>query len=195
MVFPIVVYGHPVLRKPAKDIDENYEGLEKYIENMWATMYDSDGVGLASPQVGKDIRLFVIDATVLEDDEPELADFKKVFINAQILERRGDKVSYEEGCLSVPAMREEVVRESEIHIQYYDENWEFHDEWYEGIAARIIQHEYDHIEGILYTDRVSPIRKRMIRGKLQAISKGKYEVSYKTKLPNNKVVFAALSKS
>ncbi len=191
MVFPIVVYGHPVLRKRAKDIDKDYKGLEEYIENMWETMYDSDGVGLASPQVGRDIRLFVIDATPLEDDDESLKDFKKVFINAHILERTGEKIGYEEGCLSIPNIREEVERESEIRIRYYDADWGLHDEVFRGIAATIIQHEYDHTEGILFTDRVAPLRKRFLKGKLQAISKGKYEVGYKTKLPNNKVLFAS----
>ena len=178
-----------MLRKVARDIDENFENLEGFIEDMFETMNDSDGIGLASPQVGKDIRLFVVDASPLEEDEPELKDFRKVFINPQIVERTGEKSNFNEGCLSIPNIREEVVREPEIRIQYYDENFEYYDEVYKGVASRIIQHEYDHLDGILFTDKVSPIKKRLLRGKLQAISKGKFEVSYKTKLPNNKILF------
>ena len=189
MIYPIVVYGHSVLRKVARDIDENFENLEEFIESMFETMNDSDGIGLASPQIGKDIRLFVVDASPLEEDEPELKDFRKVFINPQIVERTGEKSNFNEGCLSIPNIREEVIREPEIRIQYYDENFEFHDEAYKGVASRIIQHEYDHLDGIMFTDLVSPIKKRLLRGKLQAISRGKFEVSYKTKLPNNKILF------
>lgn len=189
MIYPIVVYGHSVLRKVARDIDENFENLEEFIEDMFETMNDSEGIGLASPQVGKDIRLFVVDASPLEEDEPELKDFRKVFINPQIVERTGDKSNFNEGCLSIPNIREEVIREPEIRIHYYDENFKFYDEVYQGVASRIIQHEYDHLDGILFTDKVSPIKKRLLRGKLQAISKGKFEVSYKTKLPNNKILF------
>jgi len=189
MIYPVVVYGHPVLRKVARDIDESFEKLEEFIEDMFETMNDSDGIGLASPQVGKDIRLFVVDASPLEEDEPELKDFRKAFINPQIVERTGEKSSFNEGCLSIPNIREEVIREPEIRIKYYDENFEFHDEVYQGVASRIIQHEYDHLDGILFTDKVSPIKKRLLRGKLQSISRGKFEVSYKTKLPNNKILF------
>lgn len=189
MIYPIVVYGHPVLRKVARDIDENFEKLKEFVEDMFETMNDSDGIGLASPQVGKDIRLFVVDASPLEEDEPELKDFRKVFINPQIVERTGEKSNFNEGCLSIPNIREEVIREPDIRIQYYDENFKFYDEVYTGGASRIIQHEYDHLDGILFTDKVSPIKKRLLRGKLQAISRGKFEVSYKTKLPNNKILF------
>ncbi len=178
-----------MLRKVARDIDKNFENLEEFVEDMFETMNDSDGIGLASPQVGKDIRLFVVDASPLEEDEPELKDFRKVFINPQIVERTGEKSNFNEGCLSIPNIREEVIREPEIRIQYYDKNFEFHDEVYKGVASRIIQHEYDHLDGILFTDKVSPIKKRLMRGKLQAISRGKFEVSYKTRLPNNKILF------
>ncbi len=188
MIYPIVVYGHSVLRKAARDIDENFENLAEFIENMFETMNDSDGIGLASPQIGKDIRLFVVDASPLEEDEPELKDFRKVFINPQIVERTGEKSNFNEGCLSIPNIREEVNREPEIRIQYYDENFDFHDEVYKGVSSRIIQHEYDHLDGIMFTDRVSPIKKRLLKGKLQAISRGKFEVSYKTRLPNNKIL-------
>ena len=183
MIYPIVIYGSPVLRKVAKEIDKDYPDFDKFIEDMWETMYQSDGLGLAAPQVGKSVRLFVIDGSPLEEDEPALKDFKKVFINAQILEKVGDDNIVNEGCLSIPLLREDVVRPSKIRIEYYDENFNFHDEWFEGMAARGIQHEYDHTEGILFTDRVAPIKKRLIKGKLQATTKGKFKVDYKVRLP------------
>jgi len=171
MIYPIFIYGSPVLRKVI------------FISDMWDTMYQSDGLGLAAPQVGKSIRLFVIDGAPLEEDEPQLKDFKKVFINAQITERVGDNLPFNEGCLSIPLIREDVVRPSKIRMEYYDENFNFHDEWFEGIAARVIQHEYDHTEGILFTDKVAPIKRRLLKGKLQSIMKGRFEVDYKVKLP------------
>ena len=183
MIYPIVVYGSPVLRKVAKEIDKDYPELEKFIGDMWETMYQSDGLGLAAPQVGKSIRLFVIDGSPLEEDEPKLKEFKKVFINAHITERTGDDLPFNEGCLSIPLIREDVVRPSKIKMEYYDENFNFYDEWFDGIAARVIQHEFDHTEGILFTDKVAPIKKRLLKGKLQAISKGKFKVDYKVKLP------------
>jgi len=186
MIFPVHIIGSPVLRKTAKDIDKDYKDLSIFIEDMFETMYDSDGVGLAAPQAGKSIRLFVIDATPLEEDDPSLKGLKKVFINAQITERSGELKNMEEGCLSIPGIREDVKREDKIHIEYYDENFKFHEEYYEGIAARVIQHEYDHIDGILFTDKISPLRKRIIKGKLQAISKGKFETHYKVRLPERK---------
>ncbi len=191
MIFPVYVYGHPVLRKLAKEIEEDYNDLDPFIEDMFETMYISDGIGLASPQVGKSIRLFIIDASPLEDEDPSFSDFKKVFINPQIIEKTGDKSNFNEGCLSIPNLREEVSREPDIRIQYYDEDFNFYDEVYSGTISRVIQHEYDHLEGVLFTDRVSPIRKRLLKGKLTGISKGKFEASYKTILPNNKVVFPA----
>lgn len=183
MVYPIYVYGHPVLRKKATDVDRNDEELEKFINDLFETMYRSDGIGLAAPQVGKSVRIFVIDGSVLGDDEPELAGFKKVFINAYIREKDGEVVPMTEGCLSIPNLREEVNREERIRIEYYDENWEFHNEVYEGYQARIIQHEYDHLDGIMFTDKVSALRKRLLKGKLLAISKGKFDADYKTVLP------------
>lgn len=191
MIFPVYVYGHPVLRKLAKEIDEDYNDLDQFIKDMFETMYISDGIGLASPQVGRSIRLFIIDASPLEDEDPSFSDFKKVFINPQIIEKTGDKSNFNEGCLSIPNLREEVSREPDIRIQYYDEDFNFYDEVYSGTISRVIQHEYDHLEGVLFTDRVSPIRKRLLKGKLTGISKGKFEASYKTILPNNKVVFPA----
>lgn len=182
MVFPVTIIGHPVLRKVAKDIDQNQAGLTEFIDDMFETMYSADGVGLAAPQVGKSWRLFVIDATPMKEDAPELEDFKRVFINPKITERTGEEVLFEEGCLSIPGLREEIKRKSDIQIQYYDENFEFHDETFQGVKSRIVQHEYDHLDGILFVDKVSPLRKRLIKARLTAISKGKFDASYKYKL-------------
>lgn len=187
MIYPIVVYGHPVLRKIAVDIDQDFHGLEQFINDMYETMYYAEGVGLAAPQVGKSIRLFVIDGKPLADEEPTLTDFKKTFINAHIEERTGEFVPMSEGCLSIPNIREEVNRESHIRITYFDEKWEFHDETFEGYKARIIQHEYDHLDGIMFTDKVSPLRRRLLKGKLNSISKGKFDADYKTILPGQKI--------
>lgn len=187
MTYPILIYGHPVLRKVSEDIDKDNPGLQQLIDDLFETMYKSEGVGLAAPQIGKSIRLFIIDGTPYADDAPELANFKKVFINAHITEKSGDFELMSEGCLSIPNLREEVNREAHIRIQYYDRDWIFHDETYEGYIARIIQHEYDHLDGILFTDRVSPLRKRLLRGKLTAISKGKFDADYRTILPGQKV--------
>lgn len=187
MIYPVVVYGHQVLRKISREIEEDEEGLQEFIKNMWDTMYVSDGIGLASPQVGKSVRLFVIDTDGLTEDDPSLKGFKRVFINPEIVEKTGDREPFNEGCLSIPKIREDVARESRIRIQYYDENFEFHDEYYDGIASRIIQHEYDHLDGILFTDLVPALRKRLLKNKLNAISKGKFEASYKTILPKKKL--------
>ena len=187
MTYPIVIYGHPILRKVAVEIDKEYPELNKLIEDLFETMYHSEGMGLAAPQVGKSIRIFVIDGTPVAEDEPSLAGFKKTFINAHISERCGELQPMNEGCLSIPNLREEVMRESHIRINYYDENWEYHDEVFDGYKARIIQHEYDHTEGILFTDKVNPLRKRLLKGKLTAISKGQFEASYKTILPGQKI--------
>ncbi|MBW6500863.1 MAG: peptide deformylase [Bacteroidales bacterium] len=189
MTYPIVIYGHPLLRKVAEDIDQDYPGLDQIIADLFETMYSSEGVGLAAPQTGKSIRIFVIDCKPLAEDEPELADFKRVFINAHITEKSGDLKPMSEGCLSIPNLREEVNREGFIRIQYYDEKWQFHDESYTGFAARVIQHEYDHLDGILFTDRVSPLRRRLLKSRLTAISKGKFEVDYKTILYGQKIRF------
>jgi peptide deformylase len=187
MTYPIVIYGHPVLRKVAEDVDKDYPGLQNIISDLFETMYKSDGLGLAAPQIGKSIRIFVIDGAPVAEDEPSLAGFKKAFINAHISERCGELKPMNEGCLSIPHLREEVNRESHIRIEYYDENWVFHNEVYDGYKARIIQHEYDHLDGILFTDRVSPLRKRLLKSKLTAISKGKFEADYKTILPGQKI--------
>lgn len=183
MIYPIYIYGHSLLRRKSKDIDKDYEGLDEFIENMFETMYRAEGVGLAAPQVGKNIRIFIVDGTAYAEDEPQLEGFKKVFINAHIIEKDGEIIPMNEGCLSIPNIREDVDRESRIRIQYYDQNWEFQDEVMEGFKARIIQHEYDHLDGIMFTDKVSPIRRRLLKGKLASLGKGKFEADYKTLLP------------
>jgi peptide deformylase len=187
MTYPIVIYGHTVLRKVAEDIDKDYPGLQQVIDDLFETMYNSEGMGLAAPQIGKSIRIFVIDGAPLAEDEPEMAGFKKAFINAHITERCGELKPMAEGCLSIPHLREEVNRESHIRLKYYDENWVFHNEVFDGYKARVIQHEYDHLDGILFTDKISPLRKRLIKSKLTAISKGKFEADYRTILPGQKI--------
>ncbi len=190
MILPIVAYGDPVLRKVGKDISKDYPALNQLIENMYETMYAARGVGLAAPQIGLPIRLFIVDASPFAEDEelPEeeklqLENLKKTFINATILEETGDEWAFNEGCLSIPDVREDVFRQEKIKIEYYDENFKKHTEEYTGIAARIIQHEYDHIEGILFTDKLSPLKKRLIKGKLTNISKGKIKIDYRMKFP------------
>jgi peptide deformylase len=185
MIYPIVVYGSPVLRKVAKEVDRDYPGLEQFIADLWETMYKSDGVGLAAPQVGKSIRIFVLDTTDLDENDPSLKDFKKTFINPEIISSDGDISTANEGCLSLPRLREDVERKSRIRIRYHDENWNLHEEEYDGLKARVIQHEYDHLEGILFIDLLSPLRRKMLRGKLNDISKCKVEVDYKIKLLKN----------
>ncbi len=186
MIYPVTVYGDPVLRKVAKDIEPSYEGLSKLLENMWETMYHSDGVGLAAPQIGKSIRIFVLDATSAAEEEPELADFKKVFINAEILELEGEEWSMNEGCLSLPEIREDVSRPETVKIKYFDENFVEHIEEYSGFAARVIQHEYDHLEGKMFVDYLNPLKKRLLKSKLTAISKGKVHTSYRIRIPGKK---------
>ena len=190
MIYPIVAYGDPVLRKEAKEIDEKYPKLDALLGDMFETMYAAFGIGLAAPQIGLPIRLFVVDATPFKDDEDlaeeernYLATFKRVFINAKILEESGNEWAFNEGCLSIPDVREDVFRHETITIEYLDENFEKHTETISGIAARIIQHEYDHIEGILFTDKLSPLKKRLIKKKLANISKGVIEVDYRMRFP------------
>ena len=191
MILPIVAYGDPVLKKEAQEIDKDFPDLDKLIADMFETMYAASGVGLAAPQIGKSIRLFVVDGSPFaEDEEGEedpraegMENFKKVFINPIIEEETGEEWGFNEGCLSIPKIREEVFRQEKITISYYDENWELREETYEGYSARIIQHEYDHIEGILFTDHLSPLKKRLLTKRLQNISKGDVEVSYKMKFP------------
>lgn len=182
MVYPIYIYGSSVLRNLSENITAEYPNLKVLIEDMFETMYDSAGVGLAAPQIGMSIRLFVIDASPFEEDEPELADFKKVFINAEIYEREGEDEYFEEGCLSIPGIREGVKRKNRIKMRYMDENFVAHDVEFSGLAARVIQHEYDHLEGQMFVDHLSPMRKRLIKSKLLKISKGNYSAAYRSKL-------------
>jgi peptide deformylase len=179
MILPIVAYGDPVLKKRAEEIDKKYPALKELIDNMYETMYNSNGVGLAAPQIGLSIRLFVTDGAPFEAEE--VKDFKEVFINPVILKEEGDPWKFNEGCLSIPGVREDVARNEELTIEYYDASWKHHKKTYSGLAARIIQHEYDHIEGILFTDRISPLRKRLIKNKLVDISKGIVDVEYRMK--------------
>ncbi|HPE55367.1 MAG TPA: peptide deformylase [Bacteroidales bacterium] len=186
MILPITAYGHPILRKVAVDIDKDYPGLDHLIEDMFETMYASSGVGLAAPQINRSIRLIVIDASPFEDEYPETKDFKRVFINAKMMDENGEEWPFNEGCLSIPDIREEVQRKPKIRITYYDENWEFHDEVYDSVMARILQHEYDHLEGVLFVDKINSIRKMLLKRKLQDISKGNINVEYKMIFPNKK---------
>ncbi len=197
MILPIVVYGDPVLRKMGEDIDKNYEDLDQLIKDMFETMYKAKGVGLAAPQVGKAIRLFIVDthpfAEVDEDDEDEdeeftaeerkeLEAFKRVFINARVVSEEGSEWKFNEGCLSIPKIREDVLRKPEVVLEYVDEKFKKHKDTFTGVIARVIQHEYDHINGILFTDKISPFKRKMIAGKLADISKGKISADYKIKV-------------
>lgn len=188
MIYPIVAYGDPVLRKEAKDIQQGEIDVKKLAEDMFETMYSASGVGLAAPQIGLNIRMFVVDGTPInqnaeEDEEIDhsLTGFKKVFINAEILEESGKEWAYEEGCLSIPGIRADVYRPETVKIKYLDTDWEEHTEEYSGIAARIIQHEYDHIDGILFTDHLTPLKKQMLKKKLTNIQKGIVDAEYKMK--------------
>jgi peptide deformylase len=186
MILPIVAYGHPTLRKIAGEIEQGHPGLDELIENMYETMYQSEGVGLAAPQVNQPIRLFVIDASPYEKDVPEFKGFKKIFINPYIIEETGEEWAFNEGCLSVPEIREDVMRKSRIRIQYQDREFNTYDEIYDGIPARIIQHEYDHLEAKLFVDRISPLRKILLKRRLNDISTGNIEVKYKMIFPVKK---------
>jgi peptide deformylase len=187
MTLPIVAYGAPILRMVSKDIDKDYPGLDKLIEDMWETMYASNGVGLAAPQVNKDIRLFVMDSAQIfanqeEEDKgkyPDEPGIKQVFINARIKSLNGNEWVYNEGCLSIPKIREDISRNEEITIEYYDEAFEKHTDTFNGLTARIILHEYDHIEGKLFIDYLKPLKRKLMKGKLDDISKGKVKVDYK----------------
>ncbi len=189
MILPIRAFGDPVLRKKGQDIDQNYPDLKALIENMFETMNSANGIGLAAPQIGLDIRLFVIDVTPLAEDEDyediadELKSFKKVFINARILEESGEEWKFNEGCLSIPDVREDVKRKETILIEYFDENFVKHTETFSDIRARVIQHEYDHIEGILFTDHLSALKKKLVKGKLNKITNGEVSISYKMRFP------------
>jgi peptide deformylase len=187
MIFPIVAYGNPVLRKKAADISADYPGLEKLIEDMWETMYASAGVGLAAPQINKDIRLFVLDTEQMfknmENDEKEdygdAPGFKGVFINAHIIELAGDEWPYNEGCLSIPKIREDIYRQESVTVEYHDEHFQPHTTTFSGLTARVLLHEYDHIEGKLFIDYLSPLKRKLMKGRLTDISKGKIKVDYK----------------
>ncbi|MDC0584533.1 peptide deformylase [Bacteroidales bacterium] len=181
MILPIYVVGQPVLKKVAKDFEIGDDSVTKIIDDMHETMYNADGIGLAGPQVGLSKRIFVIDASPMGDDEPTLKDFKKVFLNAKITERTGESELIQEGCLSLPEIREEVPRLEHIKIEYYDENWNHKIEEYDGFAARVIQHEYDHLDGVLFVDKLSPLKRRLLKSRLVAISKGKIATNYRIK--------------
>jgi len=181
MIYPIVVYGNAVLRKVAEPITPDYPELPTLLEDMFKTLKKSEGVGLAAPQIGLPIQLFIVDLSVLADDEPSYATFKKVFINPEILEFSEDTETAEEGCLSIPGVSEKVKRSLSVTIHYFDENWQEHTETYTGFPARAIQHEYDHLQGKVFIDRISPIRRQLIGSKLTAISKGKISCRYKYK--------------
>jgi len=195
MILPIVVYGDPVLRKKCQDIDKDFPNLDKLLADMFETMYNAGGVGLAAPQIGKAIRLFIVDTEPFasnedeEDDEEftkeerkQLKEFKQIFINAEILEESGEDWKFNEGCLSIPKIREDVSRNSLVKIKYLDENFKQNTKTFDGLIARVIQHEYDHIEGKLFTDRISALRRKLLSGKLNDISKGKVRADYKTKV-------------
>lgn len=193
MILPITAYGSPVLKKIAKAITPEYPELSNLITNMYETMYNAYGVGLAAPQIGLPIRIFVVDTTPFaedeslpEDEKEQLKTFKQTFINAKIIEEKGEEWVFNEGCLSIPNVREDVFRKPNIKIEYQDENFDRHIREFNGLIARVIQHEYDHIEGVLFTDKLSTFKKRLIKGKLQNISKGKISIDYKMKFPDVK---------
>lgn len=183
MFLPIVIYGHPILRQVSQDITMDYPELEKFIQDMFYTMDEADGVGLAAPQVGRNIRIFTVDGNAFEDMDPDCKGFRKVFINAHILERWGDDISRNEGCLSIPGIHEDVKRKDHIRIAYLNEKGEKFEEEYSGIKAWIIQHEYDHLDGILFTDHLSALKKRLLKGKLTSLSLGKFNPAYRVILP------------
>lgn len=184
MIYPIVVYGDPVLKREADEIEEGSIDVIKLKDDMFETMYEASGIGLAAPQIGKSLRMFVVDGSPLEEEGME--NFKKVFINPEIVWEDGDKWNFEEGCLSIPGIREEISRHAKLRINYLDENFVEHEEEFDGMKARIIQHEYDHIDGVLFTDYLSPFKKRVLKGKLNNISKGKCDADYKIKIPSKK---------
>lgn len=184
MIYPIIMYGDPVLRQRAKDIPSGTD-VKQLVSDMFETMHGASGIGLAAPQIGKSVRLFVVDGSSLEE-EPDMQDFKKVFINPTMLEELGTPWEFEEGCLSIPNIREKITRKEKLKIRYYDEDWTLHEEEYDAMKARIIQHEYDHIEGKLFLDYLTPLKKRLLKGKLADISKGKVETEYRILAPSKK---------
>ena len=184
MILPIYTYGHLVLKKKARDIDESFPQIDVLIENMWETMYNAKGVGLAAPQIGKSIRVFIVDTKqVLDEDDQGEKGIKQVFINAEKVKEQGELWNYEEGCLSIPNIRGNVERPKILRLKYLDENFEPKEEIFDGINARVIQHEYDHLEGILFTELLKPVKRRLVRKKLDAMKKGKLSADYKVKLP------------
>jgi peptide deformylase len=182
MILPIYTYGQPVLRKEAEDIDSNYPELKELIQNMFETNERADGVGLAAPQIGLPIRVVIVDLRPLAEDYPEYVDFKRAYINGYIVEEDGETLLMDEGCLSLPGIHEKVPRVERVHIQYVDEDFVEHDEWVEGFLARVIQHEFDHLEGKVFTDRISPLRRQMNKGKFNALLSGKVRCDYKVKV-------------
>lgn len=184
MIYPIVMYGDPVLRKKAKNIELGSD-ITGLVQDMFETMHGAHGIGLAAPQIGKSVRLFVVDGTTIDDD-PDLVDFKKVFVNPEMLNETGEPWPFEEGCLSIPTIREDIPRKEKIRIRYFDEDWNVTEEEFVGMRARIIQHEYDHLEGKLFIDYLSPLKKRMLKGKLGDISKGDVETEYRILAPLKK---------
>ena len=193
MILPIVAYGDPVLKRKATDITKDYPKLDALVDNMFETMYNAYGVGLAAPQIGLPIRMFLVDTTpfaddeeLTEDEQKSLEDFKRVFINPKITKEEGEEWAFNEGCLSIPDVREDVFRKPVITIEYLDENFKAHTETFDGLVARVIQHEYDHIEGVLFTDKLSSLKKRLIKGRLSNISKGKIKVDYRMRFPDQK---------
>ncbi|MFZ4520586.1 MAG: peptide deformylase [Bacteroidales bacterium] len=186
MILPVVAYGHPVLKKVAENITPDHPNLQQFVADLWETMYQSDGVGLAAPQVNHSIRVFVIDASAFAEKYPEAEHFKKTFVNAAIYKEEGDEFSFNEGCLSFPGLREDILRKPVIHIRYHDENFVEHDERYDGVIARVIQHEYDHIEGIVFVDRIPSLKKMLLKRRLSDISKGNVDVSYRMMFPQMK---------
>lgn len=193
MILPIVAYGDPVLKKKAKEIPEDFPNLQELIDNMFETMYNANGVGLAAPQIGRSLRLFIVDASpfaedelISEDEKALLKEAREVFINPRIINEKGDEWDFNEGCLSIPEVREDVFRKPDIEIEYYDRDFNHQHKKLEGLYARVVQHEYDHIEGVLFTDKLSSLKKRLIKGKLKNIANGKIDVDYRMRFPNLK---------
>ena len=183
MILPVLAYGHPALKKKAAEIGPGYPDLQQFITDLWETMYQADGVGLAAPQVNQSIRIFVIDASGFVKDHPEAENFKKLFINAEIYAEDGEEWVFNEGCLSFPGMREDISRKPVIRMRWVDEEFNQHDEKFEGILARIIQHEYDHIEGVLMVDRINSLKRVLLKRRLGEITRGEVDVSYKMLFP------------
>lgn len=183
MIYPIVVYGSPILRQVAKEINkDDYPNLKTLVSDMYDTMYKSDGMGLAAPQIGKSVRIFVVDLTSLVDEDPSLADFKKAFVNPRLEVMGQETIVMNEGCLSLPKIREDVDRHNRVKISYYNTDWNYFEEEYDGLKARVIQHEYDHLDGVLFIDKINPLRKKLLKGKLNDITRLKVDVPYKIRI-------------